>query len=273
MKPRTASVSSKLSEEGKTLLDFLTSKFDEIKDEFGEMIRECKNMVSKVQRESQDLGERLASLHHDMMIDIKKKDDKIGHLQKEVDFLRSRVTRLEERVEDEDAYERRDCLVFSGEAVPIVETGENCNNKISTLLKTINVSISNQDISTAHRLGKRPVRQETDKRPIIVKFCRRDIKMDILRACKSQRPKFFVNESLTPTRSSILWALRRMKRTHSNIISGCNSENGRVCAWIRKQGGDQRDIKKYINTYEQIKHFSETVIGEPIEKYIESWQH
>lgn len=58
-------------------------------------------------------------------------------------------------------------------------------------------------ISTAYHLGEKPVSPFVDKRSIIFNLCRRDIKRDILNACKELKPKLHVNESLTPTRSTL----------------------------------------------------------------------
>ena len=37
--------------------------------------------------------------------------------------------KLEERLEDADAYERRETLIFSGQGTPDVTAGENCTAK------------------------------------------------------------------------------------------------------------------------------------------------
>ena len=49
--------------------------------------------------------------------------------------LRSVVSKLEEKIDDTDAYERRDCLVISGDQVPAAETGENTVEVVNRLIK------------------------------------------------------------------------------------------------------------------------------------------
>ena len=65
-------------------------------------------------------------------------------------------------------------------------------------------NIKPSDISAPHRLGLKPALQSEDRRGIIiVKRCRREVKYDLMKACK------YVNESLTPTRNAILSGLRQ----------------------------------------------------------------
>ena len=69
----------------------------------------------------------------------------------------------------------------------------------------LKVNIIPADIYTAHRLN---VRKNAKKcKYVIVKFCRRNIKTDILTACRGElsvKPEnFIINEFLTPQRQMI----------------------------------------------------------------------
>ena len=133
--------------------------------------------------------------------------------------LRHKVSKLEERVDDAKAFERRDTLVFFGEAMPQVSADENCTTVVRNLVKEkLKVQLLPTDISTAHRLGKTPSNQQVDRRYIIVKLCRRDLKRDILFACQNIRPNMYVNEYLTPVRLTILYVLRWAKKSHDGRI-------------------------------------------------------
>ena len=113
---------------------------------------------------------------------LKEVDD----LKTEVKTLTEKVSKLEDLIDDADQYERRDCLVLSGPALPTVSTGENCSTIVRNVIKnTCNINIPSHEISTAHRLGKKPFSQQPDRRNIIVKFCRRDTK-DVYRSSKTQ---------------------------------------------------------------------------------------
>ena len=104
------------------------------------------------------------------------------------------------------AYECRDTLIISGD-VPAVNDNKNCYHIVTTLLHNgIRLQLHPDGISTAHYIGRKPALPSTDKRGII-KLCRRDLKQDILSACREFKPSFYINESLTPTRSTFMYAL------------------------------------------------------------------
>ena len=54
----------------------------------------------------------------------------------------------------------------------------------------MSLNIKKDEISTSHRLGKKP-QQGPDRRPIIAKFCRREVKNEIIRVKRTVRPKDF----------------------------------------------------------------------------------
>ena len=90
-------------------------------------------------------------------------------------------------LDDADACKCRDYAIFSGTAVPECNVRENCSEIVQGLIKNeLKINVSNHDISTVHRLGPKPRTQEPDKRPIIAKFCRRDVKGEILVASRRQ---------------------------------------------------------------------------------------
>ena len=83
------------------------------------------------------------------------------------------------------------------------------------------------DISMAHRISVKPKIQGEDKRNIMFKFCNRDVKQNILKSCKVVKPKkFYIKESLTPLRNTILYVMRQAKKKHPNVINSCNSSDG-----------------------------------------------
>ena len=143
-------------------------------------------------------------------------------------ILKKRVSRLEERVEKAEAYERKDTLVISGKNVSSVVPGENCVPLVCDLLKYA-LNVSKTDLSTAHRIGPKPINQQQDNKSIIMKLCRRDVKADILNACRQLKPRdLYMNESLTPTRSTIMYMLRSAMKKNTQellvelpLVDGC----------------------------------------------------
>ena len=122
--------------------------------------------------------------------------------------------------------------------MPVVSDREDCKQIIQRLFRDhtqLNINIS--DISIAHRLGK--ITRGPDKRNIIFKLCRRDLVQDIFDACKTQKPAFFVNTSLTPLRNKLLYALRLLRRKFPTKIKGCRSTiSGDVTAFVAATGAN-----------------------------------
>ena len=199
-------------------------------------------------------------------------------------------------MDEEDAYVRRDTIIFSGSAVPPVVNGEICANIVTDLAKDkLRMQIRDGDISTAHRLGKKPTTQGPDKRSIIVKLCRRDLKTEILQAKKNlvstRNSTLYINESLTPRRSTILYTLRRIKRTHPSVVVGCSSFDGRVYAYTKPaptrssaqtQDGESatadsnqrpRNVRHLINTHDSLVNFCRKYVKQPLDNFLESWSH
>ena len=71
------------------------------------------------------------------------------------------VCKLENLLDDQNAYERKNAIILSGESLPVVTDSQNCNlrvrNFIVVKLKII-LQPTETDIITGHRLGK-PTRQ------------------------------------------------------------------------------------------------------------------
>ena len=187
---------------------------------------------------------------------LREKEEEVTRLKSEVSDLRAKVLKLEVKLDDTDAYERRDTIVFSGEGIPENTQSENCSAIVCDLLRDkLNLNVSNSDLSTCHRLGKRPITQKSDRRKIIVKLCRRDLKKDILSACKSTKPNFYANEDLiTPVKNSILFALRKIKREFPGSVKGAGSRDGRVYVYVqcRNSPPGSRDKKIHVNSYEHL---------------------
>ena len=79
-------------------------------------------------------------------------------------------------------------------------------------LKYEKVYISPCDISAAHRLSTKSSSQRAPRQDIIVKFYRRETKLDVLM-------KFFVNVLLTPARQTISYVLLKAKKDFRRLIS------------------------------------------------------
>ena len=205
----------------------------------------------------------------DLQASVEEKD-------KEIKIMRARLNVLEDQVDSNSAYERRDCLIVSG-GVPEVTEGENCSKIITQLIREkLRIQMKPDDISSAHRIGRKPINQASDKRSIIIKLSRRDMKKDILSACRQLKPPFFVNESLTPTRSQVMFVLRKARGDHPDKFRTPRSYDGNVNAYVPMPGvkpQDQltRSRRVVVNSRRALDELLLEHIGCTSEKYVKDW--
>ena len=56
----------------------------------------------------------------------------------------------------------------------------------------------------------------------------------MIQAAKAVRPsQLYVNENLTQGRAKILFALRQVRRRYPNVVSSCESRDGRICVYMK----------------------------------------
>lgn len=193
------------------------------------------------------------------------KDEKIHSLEGKCKVLEDKITQLEERFDDEDAYIRRETLILSGEEVTRYHESENCADIVRKVIKdNLHIELKPEDISVSHRLGRKSVAQGPDKRSITAKFCRRDLKREILLAARSQKPReCYINESLTPLRQKISAALRRAKKRPNSTVSGHLTIDGRIFAWAKSSTPGERNTRHCINTIPALEDFCLKNLGCP----------
>ena len=172
---------------------------------------------------------------------------------------------MEERFDDEDAYIRRETLIFSGDQITRHHENENCAEIVRKVLQeNLHIEVKREDISVSHRLGRKSTAQGPDKRSITAKFCRRDLKREILIAARVQKPReCYVNESLTPLRQKIAAALRRAKKLPDSNVTGHLTIDGRIFAWAKSSVEGERNIRYCINTLPALEDFCQKHLGCP----------
>ena len=216
----------------------------------------------------------IAFIEHEFKKFSESKDREVQELKDEVTGLRSEINTLKGQIDDADAYERRDTIIISGEKVPLVTPGEVGSEIVQRLVKDeLKLNLSPDSISTAHRLGRKPPNQSPDRRNLIVKLVRRDVKHEIISASRKQprRSNLYISESLTPARSSLFYALRQMKK--SRLIKGCTTYDGRVYAFTASPQESQRDVRHPITSHEDLKKFCSKYVKQPLQNFLETWNH
>ena len=206
---------------------------------------------------------------------IEKKNKEIMDLKDRVSLLESRVEELKDVVDSNSNYERRDTLVVTGD-IPKWREQEKCSDIVRVLLRDqLRINLNQEDISTAHRIGRKPGYQEADRRGIVFKLCRRDIKRDIMTACREMKPPFYINESLTPIRSTILFVLRKARSKFPQKIGSCKSFDGNVTAFIPDSINIGSDRPRYrrvvVNTKSALDDFLNKQVSCTSEEFVQNW--
>ena len=184
---------------------------------------------------------------------LTSKDEMIETLRAELGLVRRKVIDLENKVETTEVYEPRETIVVSGSDLPPVTEEEDSSEIFTELVRNkIGVTIEKTNIWVAHRLGPKLTTQTPDKRNIIVNFCRREDKHDVMKAWKTVRPRnLFVNESLSRNRSNLMYGQRQVKKRFPDKVAGCGSFDGKVCVWLKSPNPDSRrarNTKTMVNT-------------------------
>lgn len=164
-----------------------------------------------------------------------KLKEECSQLKKNNSKLAERVTELENDVHDFQQYSRIDNVEIRG--IPMTN-GEDVYAVLKCLAGAIGVSYNSQDISVAHRLGRKPV--------IIVRFVSRSARSTWLTAAKRKRVNttdllpsmvpapVFIQEHLTPHNKYILGRARDLVRRKQLAYAWV--KDGKVL--VRRKDGD-----------------------------------
>ena len=219
---------------------------------------------------------KMKSIIDEFNLKISERDNRIAGLEQEVINLKRDVSTLSEQIDDAQAYERKDSLILSGPKLPLVIESENTAQIISDAIKdNVGVIIPQGDISIAHRVGRKSPSQTDDKRNIIVKFRHSDVKQDILQACRRVKPKdLYINECLTPTRSTTLYGIRQAKKKFPDIIAGYGSINGKVFTYIKPPSTTAplpRNTRMFVNSKEKFADLCSNILNCEMNTLVNKW--
>ena len=152
-------------------------------------------------------------------------------------------------------------VVMSGESLPVYTTGENSRQVAADTLKIkLRCQVKCEDMVAAHRIGKKPDSQAADRRSILIRLRDRGLKNDLLHTARKSKPAgLFLNDNLTPSRSTILFALRKAKKLCPEKVIACGSSEGKVFVWLRSAKPGEGNTKIFVNNENKLeKLFSGT---------------
>ena len=205
----------------------------------------------------------------------KLKDDHISKLEAEGIKHKKIIAKLEEQLDEQCQYTRRESLVFSGDQIPHGKSNEDCIEEVCKLASKIDpeLSIAPADVSIAHRLGPKPA-TGPDRRSIIARFVRRNVKYSLLNRARRLKPRgIFVNESLTPMRQTIASVLRKLKKDHPAKISGYSTTDGSIYVWIKPpnpSAAGAQNTRVTMNSLSKLEIFCQKNFGKSATDFIAS---
>ena len=264
-------------EESKAKIAELESQISVLVDEKSQLqtiIRENKSKVAVLSEEHTEL-EKICSNNSDEIVDltvsVATMEKKLGSVPPE-----KKIASLQDSLDNTDQYARRGALTISGDCLPIYATSENSKAIVVDLLRThCQFNLNPTEISIAHRLGKKPSGE--DRRSIRFRLCRRDVASDIMAACKELKPPFFMNPSLTPLRTKLLYALRQLKKKKSEVVKFARANlKGELEAYTTvENSASPRSshplMKTVITTRAELEKFANDVLGMPLSSVKVDW--
>lgn len=274
------SSSSSLSKESKEIFGMivmlLQSSHLETDRKLANFETKMNETMNYVEEMKADFKSCFDGLRNDVRSGFEERDTKIVSIMKEVDALKKEVCDQRLAAVEQDAYTRRDSLIFSGDSIPAVTSGEDCTQIVRKIVREQLKMNIDPLMSTAHRLGKPPsgASNKPDKRDIIVRFCQRDDKFRIHEATRKAKINgLYANESLTPTRRRIHLALLDMKRKHRDLVRGTMTHNGKIFVFTKpapNASPTARSIRTEINSMERLSSFCAGFIKQPLENYLKT---
>ena len=162
--------------------DFISSKYDKLKDEYSKLIEKNKKQDAEIQK--------LKAESNEMSAQGAKEASKLDALEQ---------------------YGRRQNLEIVG--IPVT-SNEDTNAIVQEIAELLQVTITSKDISTSHRLH---TKSKSNPTPIIVRFVNRDVRNRIYNNRKNARnadftklsikgvEKIFIYENLTYLKKKLFW--------------------------------------------------------------------
>ena len=149
---------------------------------------------------------------------ISKVEKANTELEKENQFLRTKIETLEQKVDQAEQYSCRNCLRISGfNEEPL----ENTDNIVMQLAADIDSDVQLSEIDRSHRVGN-PTKPRLKPRDIIIKFAIYRSRQNFYRQRTLLKERghqgVAVNEDLTKVRSSLLYEARNLAKV--NLVQG-----------------------------------------------------
>lgn len=222
MKPKTnnnPTGEQQHSTSGESISDAVSKQIDTLFQD-GNFIRKISQLLveSLIEPIKRAISDSIAeSVKDSVKHDLQNMTDRLDELQ-------NKYNDIEDILDEQEQYSRRNCLVVHGVSE---NDRENTNEVIMGIIKNnLNIDVRPGDLDRSHRLGAKGRGERP--RGIIVKFTNysiRDLVYKAKRRLKGTTPKMYILESLTAKRAKLLSDLRK---THVDKLTASWTQDGRV---------------------------------------------
>jgi len=175
-----------------------------------------------------------------------------------------------EMIDTKKAEDRKGNLIISGNSLPTVQPWEDPIKIATDLVSNELGNEFNGTIKKAIRIGRKPTTGTEDKRSILIELRNPETKYELFKRCKMKKPNFFLNEQLTPTRSSIYYVLRKARQKHPNKISHIRSYDGEVSAYIKNADGTATR-RATVNTKKDLDDLLQELFDTTSAEFLDNW--
>lgn len=171
--------------------------------QIGEDLRFYKNNMDDLKRSLEFTQAEV----HDLKLDVKRLEgerkearDEVAHLRGQVVKSEDGAKKLEDRLDYQEDYNRRNNLHITGIEEQEGETWEQTAVKVKKLLES-KLQLQNTDLERAHRVG---LRRAHGPRPVVARFSRFSDREAVIRnVTKLRGTKIYINEDLCPASQAI----------------------------------------------------------------------
>ena len=184
-------------------------------------------LYTKIKNEA--LSDIKQQVHDSVSHDTNDNKDKLTKLTSRIGELESDITGLQNKLDDQEQYSRRNCLLLHG--IPEHRREDTTAICVNQLNQRLGLALTKDNFDRTHRIGSadKPATddEEPKPRPIIMKFVSYAQRSSVFRSKRKLKGShLMITESLTKKKMDIMRTAQHLAREHA--IKRVWSQDGRI---------------------------------------------
>ena len=234
----------------------LRSAFDGLLNErMGDLILKIKvaiteELMKKIDEIKESVDAKLDKVLQNLNKTLQDKEERIQKLETEVASCKRTLSEQEVKLTNVEQAEVADQLIITQRG--LTQSASSATDKeriLSSFRSELRLNVSPNDITWTKRMGKINT-SGTDNRPILFKVPDKEKRVEILNACKTVKPNFYVNEDLCYSRRLLMKTLRDIRKVDKDKLQVLFVKNGVIHART-----NQHERMHYIRTSHDLNDF------------------